>query len=323
MPTFLAGVALRSGAFILLPLLACGGANDPHDEVADGTSMTSFASSTATPPPAATSSDHGTTTNGRPDAGAEGDAGSDSTARAPPTTTTTTTGGDPPSGPLEALSDEFEDDASLADWTLLSDFMGEAPRHARLLISGGQLMLEPLAGGWFEDYQGPMLFKVVSGDFVMEARVQAVSPDNDASPPDRPFNSAGLIVADPATVPGTQNWITHNVGRQSEIVATEGKNTVDSNSVLELIPGIHHGRLRICRIGNDFILARRLDDEDAFEIHHHFVREDLPAELWVGMMANGWNSLGGVPNTELEPDVVGMFDYVRFWTPQSDADCVD
>ena len=230
--------------------------------------------------------------------------------------------GDDSDVPVDELSDEFNDPSTLARWTVREEAEGDPPATERVAIADGRLQLIPTAGGWFGDWVGALLFKTVSGDFIVETHVTASSRTNPDAAPGLPFNSGGLLVRDPASVPGDQSWIAHNVGYQSASVATEGKTTVSSQSMLFLVDGIHHGRLRVCRIGDMFVLARQLDDESAWTETHRFERPDLPAQLQVGMMANGWNSTGADPDLGLTPDVDVSFDYVRFHLAADEGDCL-
>jgi hypothetical protein len=230
--------------------------------------------------------------------------------------------GDGSTEPVDEMSDEFDDPATLALWMQRDEVEGGPASIESLSIAEGLLQLRPTAGGWYNDYVGAMLYKSMSGNFIIETHVTAVSRSDPASPPTMPFNSGGLIVRDPASGPGAQNWIAHNLGFQSASVATESKTTIDSQSELFLVTGIHHGRLRLCRWDDTFVLARRLDGDPAFEETHRFERPDLGWQLQVGMMANGWNSTGSDPDTSVAPDVDVSFDYVRFWRPSGADDCV-
>lgn len=267
------------------------------------------------------------TTSGAPHLELEwvtGSGGSSSTSEVTSSTETDSTGASPGSE-LEQLSDEFEDAASLSAWTILSEYEGLDLSHEALDIdqsSPGKLTVIPLTGGWFESFMGPFLFKEVTGDFMVETLVIAGSRSNIDAPPTSFYNSAGLLVRDPASPP-VQNWVTHNVGMQSDIgVATENKSTVDSTSHLRLFPGLHQGRLRICRVGSVLIMARRLDDESEFI---ETTRYDLgfPETVQVGLIANGWNSLWREPDFQQTPDLVAEFEYIRFYEILEESECLE
>lgn len=220
------------------------------------------------------------------------------------------TGGDP----LVELSDEF-DDPSLEGWMWRHEVEGTQAQWSRREVMGGVLEIEPTTSGWYGDYDGPFMFKLIEGDFVLETIVVVDDRDEPGSAPDELFNSAGLLVRRPDHGPGAENWVMHNLGMQNGEVATEGKTTVDSTSVLTLFPGVRNGRLRVCRIGQDIELARWLDDEDAWNVTHVFPRADFPETLQVGLVVNGWNSGGPQPDLTRDPDLLARFGYARFWTP--------
>jgi regulation of enolase protein 1 (concanavalin A-like superfamily) len=245
-----------------------------------------------------------------------------STTTTSATTEATSTTTDPDPG---AFDDEFDDPATLSNWTRLHEVEGDPAPYSSLDIDGtnaGQLTIIPNAGGWFDDYDGTFLFKPMSGDFVVEVSVTASQQGAPSSPPDMLYNSAGLMVRDPASGDGSENWVIHNVGRQSmQIgVATEGKTTQNSNSSLQLTPGTFSGRLRLCRVGSRFLLARQLSDESSWTQTNAYDRTDMPNDVQLGMMVNGWNSNGGQPDLDLDPDVVATFDYIRMWRPESGED---
>jgi hypothetical protein len=105
-------------------------------------------------------------------------------------------------------------------------------------------------------------------------------------------------------------------------VGSEGKTTVGSQSTLELVDGPFHGRLRICRVGSAIVLARMLDGETVWRVMNRYDRGDMPEDLQVGMIVNGWNSSGPEPDLSRAPDVEATFDYVRFAVPDGEAGCV-
>ena len=223
------------------------------------------------------------------------------------------------------FSDEFDDASTLGQWTRGHEDEGRDAQYSTLDVdesTAGALTIVPTRDGWFGDFDGPLLFKEVSGDFVIKTLVQAGSTSDPATAPMNLFNSAGLLVRDPDHQPGVENWIMHNLGFQAEFVGSEGKTTVNSESMLTLVPGPNRGRLRLCRTGDRFILARRLDGESAFMQTHEFNRADLPDTLQVGLVANGWNSGGLEPDLSITPDLRATFDYIRLWTGASEADCL-
>lgn len=226
----------------------------------------------------------------------------------------------------DALSDELDDPATLSRWRLWHQVQGEDPRHTLLDVAQtnpGMLTLRPRAGGWYGAYQGPLLYKMVRGDFRVETSVSAAKIGDPQAPPDEQFNSAGLIARDPEYGPGHDDWVMVNTGRQlGTLVGSEGKTTVGSQSTLELSEGPPRGQLRICRVGSGIVLARRLEGETAWRVMNRYDRPDLPEDLQVGMVATGWNTAEQDPDLGRTPDLEATFDYVRYALPSSEADCV-
>ncbi len=233
---------------------------------------------------------------------------------------------DPAGAPASnELSDELDDPATLSRWRQWDEVQGEErTEHLDLAQSRpGMLTLRPKAGGWYGTHQGPLVYKMVRGDFRVETWVSAAKVGNAEAPPDEQFNSAGLIARDPEYGPGHDDWVMVNTGRQlGELVGSEGKTTVGSQSVLELVDGAFRGRLRICRVGGVIVLARMLEGETAWRVLNRYDRSDLPEDLQVGMVATGWNTSEQEPDLLRTPDVEATFDYVRFAVPQGEAGCV-
>lgn len=209
------------------------------------------------------------------------------------------------------LDDEFDDPASLDCWTNYD------PGQYTLLdvdaTLAGHLLLEPInTDGWFDDGDGPFLYKMLGGDFVVETHVAAVDRNAPDMPPAQAFNSAGLVLRDPASAPAAENWLMYNLGYQDDIVGTEGKTTTNSSSELTLVEGLNSGRLRVCRIGREFHMYRWLDDETDWTLEHTYARPDLPDDLQVGIVGNAYTA---------PPDLQAQFDYVRFGTATDARSC--
>lgn len=232
---------------------------------------------------------------------------------------------DPEGVPASAeLSDELDDPGTLSRWRQWDEVEGETrTEHLDVAEStAGMLTLRPRAGGWYGSYRGPLIYKMVKGDFRVETWVSAHKLGNVEVPPDEQFNSAGLLARDPEHGPGHDDWVMVNVGRQlGALVGSEGKTTVGSQSTLELVEGAFRGRLRMCRVGGVVIVARMLEGESEWRVLNRFERGDLPESLQVGMVATGWNTGEEQPELSRVPDLEARFDYVRFAGVGSEADC--
>ena len=118
--------------------------------------------------------------------------------------------------------------------------------------------------GWYSEYEGPLFYKSISGNFVVETSVVIGSLTSRTAVPTLmdSFVQAGFVIRDPSSAQFRQRWIMYNLGFQDIAVAREIKTTIpsanlttDSLSTLYLnnVTGsLNQGRLRVCRIGSVF-----------------------------------------------------------------------
>jgi hypothetical protein len=232
----------------------------------------------------------------------------------------------PPVDPFAGLSDEFDDPATLATrWRWRQAVEGGPPQTAVFDVNAshpGMLSIQPLTSGWFGVYSGPFLYQHVRGDILLEVEVFAGRVGLLDAAPTRPYNSAGIVVRDPVHGRNADNWLMVNIGHQAEFVGTETKTTVDSQSVLILDEAPHRGRLRLCRVGSTYVMGRFLTNDEAWTEIRRYERPDLPDEVQLGLVTNGWNSLVAEPNPNVAPDLFARFGYARFRRPAGLDDCL-
>lgn len=211
------------------------------------------------------------------------------------------------------LNDEFDDAKTLKGWTVFKP--GNVEPYQKLDIGAvrkGWLTLVPKANqGWYNEGTAPALFKQIEGDFLLETCVvtrKAGAPDE---APGASYNSAGLIVRDPASGPRRQNWVVVNVGHQDPDLGTEVKTTVNSVSQLEKRRGEHTGHLRLARVGTTVYALSKLNGEDKWTLLKELERRDLPKRVQIGLMCNGWT-----PQSDLHAE----FDYFRVTVPKTKDD---
>jgi hypothetical protein len=241
---------------------------------------------------------------------------------------------------LRLLNDEFQVAATLPDWSDLFPL-----RHDVLSIANDVMTIQPVQQNnnhWYSDDQGPLLFKTVSGNFVVETAVHVGRRDDINMPPGASFNAAGFVIRDAtSSSPRNQRWVMYNIGFQDSAIARETKTTVGAASGASLstlylnnTPGaVTLARLRVCRIGNTFHFFYRHPGDSAWIEETYgagtrvsgngpngqtmgqplrFTRADMPASLQVGIMTGAW---GGALNSR------GEFDYVRFSEASQLSDC--
>jgi hypothetical protein len=112
---------------------------------------------------------------------------------------------------------------------------------------------------WFQDDLGPLVYREVTGNFAVVARVRAVDRDDPQRPPDSTdFSAAGFVVRDPAgTHSGNENWIMYNLGGQVSATPSsysrEVKKTINSASNMFITDqlGVEE-LLLVCRVDDAF-----------------------------------------------------------------------
>ncbi|WP_027482980.1 hypothetical protein [Deinococcus pimensis] len=236
---------------------------------------------------------------------------------------------------LTALDDEFDDATSLARWQRHDVVEGWPSQWKALDVnttSPGHLYVEPYSSAWFAGMRAPYLFKEVTGDFVVTARVLA---SGRATPvPTAGWSLLGLMIRQPrpSVTPDTwsssgENWVFLTVGTADDVGAPqiEDKSTTNGASSLRTRPGrAGWVELRVARIGRSVLLLRRFDGE-GWAVHRRLDRPNLGVTLQVGVNAYTDNDSLGVVNdalaynrtvvTQGRPDLVGRVDWVRFARP--------
>ena len=197
----------------------------------------------------------------------------------------------PPAAPLAATAQSTAADLSAMDVTFatagpdLGGLVEPLPAMRQsLAMREGWLSLRgvPFHAGWYSDRSGPLLHRVVSGDFLVETRVRAVRAGSTGERPIGSFNSSGLVIRDPASSLGQMRWVMYNIGFQDTFYGTEAKSTVPeigvfhphrlagfrSASTLWLTPvpdGVVEARLRMCRVGGEIRMYRQLPGETGWQ----------------------------------------------------------
>lgn len=230
-------------------------------------------------------------------------------------------------------------------------------RHTTLDINtsyAGWLTMIPSAtaqNGWYSENEGPLYYRNLTGNFVVETSVTLGTATNRMITPtvSQCFCQAGFVLRDATSAQFNQRWIMYNMGFQDMAVAREIKTTVpslngtsDSLSTLNLndITGsANTGRLRVCRIGSVFRFFHRHPAEanwveETFTSSGasptrvfgngprpnradgsalSFDRPDLPATIQIGLYVGNYV----VPMN----GVRGEFDYFRVASATTVADC--
>jgi beta-lactam-binding protein with PASTA domain len=223
-------------------------------------------------------------------------------------------------GPASAFSDEFNAN-SIGDWSLRHIIEGTPAQFTTLDIdqstTGALTIIPTQTPGWFAADDGPLVFKLLSGNFAVHIQVTSDSIANPGQPPGSDFNSAGLMARNPSGASGPENYVMLNTGRQDGRIpgriGSETKTTVNSSSTLFIDQGAHFGELILCRVGDNFHSFRFLDGDAGWTATDTFSRSDLPNTLQVGLVVNAFTT---------PVDLRATFDFIRLRpAPVSASDC--
>ncbi len=232
------------------------------------------------------------------------------------------------------LSDEFSSADGLNGWTRLFQTEGWSEDPFNLIdVENDGLSITPSTSTWWNNYIGGMLYKEVTGDFIVTSYLNVEGTG--ANPfPVSDYSLAGLMLRVPQVegynaavdfVDGQQNYYDAILGNTTSSGTTPSilrNNTVDgSSSSLITTVSSWELELRIARVGNQVVTMFREPSEN-WVVIEVFTR-DLPATLQVGMVAvSDYGTASSFPsqthnNTNLEGnhDLTTTVDFVRFRRP--------
>lgn len=237
---------------------------------------------------------------------------------------------------LAPLSDEFDRREEIGDWKLFHATYGWPDKIKALDIgktTDGALHLQPHDSAWVRDLVAPFLYRELTGDFDVRARVRVRGADGPV--PGGIWSLGGLLARVPNQnseanwAPFRENWnfITTGVGHVAGETMTETKATVNSYSSLKLRPFASGWvELRLVRVGMAIIALARADGDSRWQVRDRFYRMDQRPDMQVGLIAYTTNpdqprvpENPAVLNREVKRDVpVDMIlevDWIRFARP--------
>jgi hypothetical protein len=238
---------------------------------------------------------------------------------------------------LSGLSDEFDAAASLDGWTRFDKAYGWPDKIKALdvgVATPGALRLEPYHSAWVRDLNGPFLFKTVTGDFDVRARVRVRGRDGGL--PGGIWSIGGLMARTPnglkadTWVPRRENWQFVNTGVAWEKgkPITETKATFNSFSSLKL-KAYRSGwtELRLVRVGMTLFALVRPDADSPWEIRDRYYRMEPNPHMQVGLVAYTTSDdrpqepenpevQNRTVERDLKVDMVLEADWVRFSRPK-------
>jgi len=258
---------------------------------------------------------------------------------------------------LALLSDEFDNALSLSQWLRIHETeQWDADQLETYDIDAtqpGRLVMMPYTVTWFSNYRGPLSYKNVTGDFVITAEIRATGRDG-ASIPQAQYSLSGLMIRTPRNItpatwtPGGENYVFLSIGHGDNGGTSyqfEVKTTINSVSTLILSPSpANNATLQIARLGS-YVITLRREPSQPWVVHRRYFRSDFPATLQVGMVSyTDWQKVQifdpfvhnsnvldpplppGVndpnPGIPYSPDLIGAYEYARFYRPTLPANLV-
>lgn len=242
------------------------------------------------------------------------------------------------SGEFAALSDEFDNPATVSQWRhAYKDEGRNANQLERFDIAKtrpGWMMMQPYTSSWYQDYCGILAYKPVTGDFVMTTHLR-VSSRNGGGPPQAQYSLAGIMIRNPRNDtaqtwrPGAENYVFLSVGAADHpgSYQFEVKTTTNSNSQLRIAPAPSGDvLLQVARIGNNLLLLKKAGGQ--WSVHQRYWRPDLSAKVQAGLTCyTDWQSVSGLSPQQHNatvirngnPDLLVFYDFVRYRRPQIPA----
>jgi hypothetical protein len=202
-----------------------------------------------------------------------------------PTGTGPTPSATPTPDPCAGFADTFGGASLDPSWSVYN------PSLVAIAVGGGALALTPtMTGGgniWFNDAEGPLVYKTITGDFTVTTVAHAEDPSNPGNPPPTQFRLGGLLVRDPGGTPGSRNsaHVALGAGDVAHPIAVEDKTTVASASdyLFYAIPAPDI-ELRITRSGSTISLYYRAVGAGTWTLARSHAHPEMPATVQVGMM---------------------------------------
>ncbi|MDQ8184561.1 hypothetical protein [Pelagicoccus sp. SDUM812002] len=238
---------------------------------------------------------------------------------------------------LSPLSDEFENAASLSNWSRVFRTEGwGADQMQSIDVSesrSGYLTMIPKTSSWYRDWRGILMYKQVSGDFVATIDVEPRNRALDGAPGSS-YSLAGIMARTPrSSISQPSDWtasgenyifLSLGTGNNPGHYQFEVKSTVNSSSSLEIDDGAPRAIIQVVRLGEVFLVLRKLEDGD-WEVHRRYRRSDMPNTLQVGVTVyTDWGPVELMDPFEhnqtsidgYNPDLNAAIDYFRFKRPR-------
>ena len=232
----------------------------------------------------------------------------------------------------ETTTDEFSDETTSNSWERI--YLREAWGFDQLQefdinqTRPGWMTMIPYTSSWYNDYRGILVFKQISGNFMVTTHLTTTNRAA-SGPPGREYSLAGIMLRSPRNITastwtsGGENYVFLASGSANRpgTYQTEVKTTLNSRSKLEIDAGWNEVTIRAVRIDAAILLLIKPVGSSTWQVHQRFLRRDLPLTLQVGLTCyTDWQnvesrSVADHNNnliTDGTPDLIAQFDYVRY-----------
>jgi hypothetical protein len=209
-------------------------------------------------------------------------------------------------GGLRELGDDFSGDRLDPSWGQLNT------AKVDLAVRDGALHLAPTQSLlWFNNSAGALVSKLVTGNFKASATVRPRKRSEPTQVPTDRIQLGGLMARNPAG--GRENHVLIAVGVDANDHSVDTQTTVNGSSIY-VGPSwaTADAELRVCRLGSDFRLYKRVPGAASWTLATTYTRVDLPARLEVGPIVHAAAD---------KPDFDVAFDEVRFAPAATPEEC--
>ncbi len=223
-----------------------------------------------------------------------------------------------PADPLSALDDNFIGGSSNMATRGWSTYKPAALAGAVVDTALGTMTLSIVAGStgatgsfWFDNADGVLLYKDVTGNCQMTARITAQNAAGSGNPGTSSYRLAGIAAHDPASISGNRNYEHAAIGTVNGVA--QSNEWKDTRASVSLFGGSSIASstawVRLTRVGQVFTMATSLDGV-AFTDYHTINRAtsgpSMPSTMRWGMM---------VYAVLASHDIRGVYRDIRFRTP--------
>lgn len=203
------------------------------------------------------------------------------------------------------LNDDFSSDSLSTEWITYNGNM------VNISISSGQLIMAPnVESVWWLKERGPMIYKMINGDFSLSTKVQTRKASDTTQYPDKEWQLGGIMLRDPDSENPErgENYVFIVVGYRGTLLQVEVKSTFLGKSEVIGISWPHgDAELRISRKGSLFYMMARKNSTQKWQVIKIYERPDLPNELQAGLIVYSFSNFKGAV------DFIARFDKVEFW----------